>query len=146
MYATYVFDPRYMLSINDLWFKDIDRLQDLLYIRLEVRFDHSHTSSESLLHAQYSLMMYNGCHIRYRLIMHTYLLLTDVTCYACYQSIMQATHSIEWKCILALLMVDTVTAHMMYILHQWTCYPLIVHIMHDIDLSCSLLHAIDYTC
>ena len=25
MYATYVFDPRYMLSINDLWFKDIDR-------------------------------------------------------------------------------------------------------------------------
>ena len=44
--------------------------------------------------------------------MHTYLLLTDVTRY---QSIMHAAHSIDLKCMLALLMVDTVTAHMMYI-------------------------------
>jgi hypothetical protein len=57
---------------------------------------------------------------------------------ACYQSIMQAAHSSNSKCMLTLLMIGTVTAHMMYILHLWTCYPLIMHILHDIDLSCSL--------
>ena len=57
-------------------------------------------------------MMYNGYHIRYRLIMHTYILLTAVTCYACYQSIMQAAHSIDWKCMQTPLMSDT----------DWYCY------------------------
>ena len=51
-------------------------------------------------------------HIRYRLIMHTYILLTAVTCYACYQSIMQAAHSIDWKCMQTPLMSDT----------DWYCY------------------------
>ena len=37
-----------------------------------------------------------------------------------------------------MILIDTVTAHMMYILHLWTCYPLIMHILHDIDLPCAL--------
>jgi hypothetical protein len=76
---------------------------------------------------------HKGYNVRYRLIMHTHILLAAVTCYTCYQSIMQAAHSIDWKCMLTLLMIDTVTAHMMYSLHLWTCYPLIMHILHDID-------------
>ena len=54
------------------------------------------------------------------------------------QSIMQAAHSIVETCMPTLLMIDTVTAHIMYILHLRTCYLLIMHILHDIDLSWSL--------
>ena len=61
------------------------------------------------------------------------------------QSVTVVNGDIHWWCMLSidnasctLLMIGTVTAHMMYILHLWTCYPLIMHILHDIDLSCSL--------
>ena len=51
---------------------------------------------------------------------------------------MQAAHSIVETCMPTLLMIDTVTAHIIYILHQQPCCLLIMHILHDIDLSWSL--------
>ena len=66
------------------------------------------------------------------------MILIDDTCYTCYQSIMQAAHSIVETCMPTLLRMDTVTAHIIYTLHQQTCCLLIMHILHDIDLSWSL--------
>ena len=63
------------------------------------------------------------------------MILIDDTSYTYYQSIMQAAHSIVETCMPRLLIIDTVTAHIIYIL---ICYLLIMHIPHDIDLSWSL--------
>jgi hypothetical protein len=63
------------------------------------------------------------------------MILIDDTCYTWNQSIIHAVHSIVETCMSRLLIIDTVTAHIIYIL---TCSLLIMHIPHDIDLSWSL--------
>ena len=63
------------------------------------------------------------------------MILIDDTCYTWNQSIIHAVHSIVETCVSRLLIIDTVTAHIIYIL---TCSLLIMHIPHDIDLSWSL--------
>ena len=97
----------------------------------------------------------------YRPIMHTYMTSITSACkrlymLTCYRSIlyfhdidrwymlyMSSIHNAScifhrWNMHADTTMIDTVTAHIMYILHLRTCYLLIMHILHDIYLSWSL--------
>ena len=78
--------------------------------------------------------------------------LDDLFTYTRYRYMVHTVHAITRWCVYATyVLIHDTCYQLMYILQICTCYRLIMHMLHDIDLSCSLawhrslMHANDYT-